>query len=376
MISAGSGFGPTAGGMVSYYDGLLGALREHPGVDSIVAFVSPWNDGLAIPDDNRMESVVCRALPRNRVARVVYEQLVLPALVRRARVDAVLFTCNVKPFLCQRPNAIVLQSLQHFLLPNATGSLRTAYLNWTVPRSLHATDIVIAVTETERNDAIRLFGLRPDRATVVHHGMSNWARRITQGADPGSRFKLPDERPYVLIVSRLYEFKNHRRLIEAFAKVIRDEDVPHALVVVGGDADLTSSDLEDLGHRVGLTGRMHCLGPAPQDEIPGLFGGADAIAYVSLYETFGHPVLEAFAFGKPLLTSATGATAEVAGGAARLVDPYDVDSIAEGLRDVLLDEGLRTRLREAGPKRAAEFTWERCADGTHAALERVLCLDV
>lgn len=114
--------------------------------------------------------------------------------------------------------------------------------------------------------------------------------------------------------------------------------------------------------------RLVVLGAVPQQEIPGLFAGADAIAYVSLYETFGHPVLEAFAFGKPLVTSATSATAEIAGDAARLIDPESVDSIADGLRDVLVDGALRDRLAAASPRRVAAFTWERCAEGTLGAI--------
>jgi len=107
---------------------------------------------------------------------------------------------------------------------------------------------------------------------------------------------------------------------------------------------------------------------APQEMIPGLFTGASAVAYVSLYETFGLPVLEAFAFGLPLLFLNKGATAEVAGGAAQLADPENVDHIADGLRAVLADEQLRHRLREAGPARVAEFTWDRCARETLAVL--------
>lgn len=372
MISGGSGFRPAAGGLVSYYEGLLRALPDHPQIDSIVAFVSPWNAGLSIPDDPRVETVVCRGLTRNRVGRVMYEQLALPVPARRAGVDVMLFTCNVKPLLWRQPHAVALHSIQHFLLPDDMARARSIYLRSAVPRSLRSADSVVAVSETERTDAIRLFDLDAKRIGVGYPGMSNWARRIMEGEDPGPAHALPDGRPYVLIVSRLYNFKNHRRLIEAFAGLVRDEQIAHSLVIVGGDADVTRAELEAWGERVGLNGRLHCLGPAPQDEIPGLLAGADAIAYVSLYETFGQPVLEAFAFGKPLVTSATGATAEVAGGAARLVDPYDVKSIQAGLRDVLLDNDLRSRLSESGPRRAAEFTWERCAACTYHGLERAV----
>jgi glycosyltransferase involved in cell wall biosynthesis len=92
---------------------------------------------------------------------------------------------------------------------------------------------------------------------------------------------------------------------------------------------------------------------------------------VSLYETFGHPVLEAFATGTPLLTSSRGATAEVAGGAALLADPEDVDSIASGLREIVLDADLRARLVEAGRRRVREFTWQDCARQTVDVLASV-----
>ncbi len=372
MISGGSGFGAAAGGLVPYYEGLLRALSDRPDVDGIVAFVSPWNAGLSIPDGLRVQTVVCKGLTRNRLGRVIYEQLALPVLARRASVDVMLFTCNVKPLLWRRPSAVVLQSIQHFLLPGRIGRARSIYLNWAVPRSLRSADHVIAVTKTERTDAIRLFDLDATRVGVVYHGMSTWARRIMEGEDPGPAYVLPDGRPFVLIVSRLYDFKNHRRLIEAFAHLVRDDQVAHSLVIVGGDADVTRAELKRWGEKMGLTDRLHCLGPVPQDDIPGLFIGADAIAYVSLYETFGHPVLEAFAFSKPLVTSSTGSTAEISGGAARLVDPYDVDSIQAGLREVLLDNDLRSRLSESGPRRAAEFSWERCAAGTRDALDRAV----
>src|SRR5205807_4484231 len=136
-------------------------------------------------------------------------------------------------------------------------------------------------------------------------------------------YRPPDGAPYVLCISRLYALKNHRRLIEAFAALVRDASLPHTLVIAGGDADVTRAELEQVADRAGVADRVMLLGRVPQAQVPGLYRGAEAIAYVSLYETFGHPVLEAFATGTPVITSSTGGTAEVAGGAARLVDPGD-----------------------------------------------------
>jgi glycosyltransferase involved in cell wall biosynthesis len=134
---------------------------------------------------------------------------------------------------------------------------------------------------------------------------------------------------------------------------------------------VTREQLAAVAAERGVADRVQLLGRVPQADVPGLYAGADAIAYVSLYETFGHPVLEAFATGTPLLTSSRGATAEVAGGAALLADPEDTDSIAAGLREILLDEPLRARLVEAGRRRVREFTWQDCARETVDVLASV-----
>jgi glycosyltransferase involved in cell wall biosynthesis len=106
-----------------------------------------------------------------------------------------------------------------------------------------------------------------------------------------------------------------------------------------------------------------------QELVEPLYDGASAVAYVSLYETFGHPVLEAFATGTPLLTSSSGATAEVAGEAAMLVDPESEADIAAGLEKVLFDAEVRERLVAAGNARVRKFSWESHVRGTVDVLE-------
>lgn len=371
LISAGSGFHPGAGGMISYYDGLLRSLCERADVHSVVAFTPPWNSRLGVPDSSKIQVVRCRGLARNRPARVAYEQLALPLLAWRFRADVLLATVNVMPLLRRAPTVVVLQSIQSFLWPGQAGPFREAYLRTAVPRSLRRAGAVITVTEAERRDALRLFDdIDPDQVMTVHHGVSPWTHEALT-ADPAPRpWRHREGRPYVLAISRLYAHKNHARLILAFAKIAKE--VEHDLVIAGGDADVSRAELERLAGESGVGARVRCLGTVSQDDVPRLFAGASALAYVSLYETFGHPVLEAFAFGLPLVTAGEGATAEVAGGAARLVDPEDVDEIASGIRDVLLDPELRARLGVAGRQRVREFTWERCADGTMRALMSAL----
>lgn len=369
MMSAGTGFSPTAGGMIRYYEGLLQGLCALSTVGGISAFVAPWNQDLAVPQHPKIKVAPCRGLVRQRPGRVIYEQTALPLMARHERVSVLLSTCNVRPFLWRGPSVVVLQSMQSFFLADRIGTLRRGYLARAVPRSLTTADGVIAVTETQRADAIRLFDLDPERIVAVHHGAPTWATEAARTITDRRSHLVDDGTPYVLTVSRLYGLKNHHRLIKAFAKVVADPSIDHSLVIAGGEADVRQSDLEQLAVAHGIGNRVRFLGAVAQEDLPALVAGADAIAYVSLYETFGLPVLEAFAFGRPLVTSDIGGTAEVAGDAAELVDPRSIDSIARGLSAILVDPELRRRLSVAGTKRVGEFTWARCAEGTGKALE-------
>jgi len=217
VISAGSGLKPGAGGMINYYQGLLGALAERDEVARVLAFVSPANGSLGIPSHEKIEIQVCHGLRERRPARVLYEQLVLPVLVARAKADILLSTVNVKPLLSRRPTVVVLQSLQYFFWPSQAGRIQRAYIAAAVPRSVRGADAVIAVSEAERQDALRLFGSEPSRVFTVHHGLSTWAKTASDRLAETKPYRTPSGRPYLFALSRLYSFKNHRRLIEAFA---------------------------------------------------------------------------------------------------------------------------------------------------------------
>jgi glycosyltransferase involved in cell wall biosynthesis len=190
--------------------------------------------------------------------------------------------------------------------------------------------------------------------------------------DVRRRFEIGD-RPYALFVGGLEPRKNLEALVRAFGAVAAEDDL--VLVIAGGQVRWFPQAVDRL--EVAIAG----LGPAPRrrvvrtgyvsdEERAALLTGATALAYPSLYEGFGFPVLEAFAAGLPVLTSSVSSLPEVAGDAALLVDPNDETAIATGLR-VLFDDGqLRDRLAAAGRARVREFTWERCATRTAEVLRR------
>lgn len=195
-------------------------------------------------------------------------------------------------------------------------------------------------------------------------------RVVPEGVGPRFRPRLPHEKdpacvaelgarpPYVLSVCSLEPRKNLDALIRAFARAKHERDLPHQLVLVGR-AGWDSTRLDAAIEEVGLGGDVHRTGYVTDEQLVDLYNHADLFAYVSKYEGFGLPVVEAMACATPVLTADASATREVAGDAALLADPHSVDDIAEKLGRALADPALRASLTERGFERSARFSWDR-----------------
>ena len=209
---------------------------------------------------------------------------------------------------------------------------------------------IICVSQATLDDCIA-HGFDVDRLRCVENGVRPIAVTDTDVRTVKARHRLPDD--YLLFVGTIEPRKNLSRLLEAHASL--GDGIPD-LVIAGaagwGDA---------LDVPVPLQGRVHRVGFVPGDELAALYAGAVALCYPSIREGFGLPILEAMAQGTPVVTSANGATEEVAGGAAVLVDPLDIASIADGVLRVIEN---RTELSTRARERSASLSWRRTAQLT------------
>jgi glycosyltransferase involved in cell wall biosynthesis len=175
---------------------------------------------------------------------------------------------------------------------------------------------------------------------------------------------------YILYVGTLQPRKNLRRLLKAYAMVQKRDETP-CLVIAGRKGWLYDQIFQQV-ERLGLETEVIFPGYVPQDDLPTLLSGACFFVFPSLYEGFGLPVLEAMACGTPVLCSNVSSLPEVAGNVALLVDPLDVESMAEAMNRLLQDEGLRAQLVERGFQQVRQFSWDRCARETLTVLEDTL----
>ena len=230
----------------------------------------------------------------------------------------------------------------------------------------------VAVSEHTRRECERHLALSGDRVDVVPNAADARFRPLDPEAarrHVARRFGLAA--PYVLAVGTLEPRKNLGALIAAFAALPESLRRSVVLAVAGGGGWLGVDPAEE-ARRAGVGDRVTVLGPVADEDLPHLYAGAEVFAYPSLAEGFGLPALEALACGAPAVVSGVSSLPEVVGEAAVPIDPLDVDSLRAALERLLGDGDLRARLRAAGPRQAARFSWRRTAEATLAVYRRRL----
>ena len=223
------------------------------------------------------------------------------------------------------------------------------------PWVLRRADRFIAVSRYTADDLVRRGGVPASKIEVVYHGLDP-AFRVSEGAAD----EAPAGAPYVLAVGGVSPRKNTRRLIAAFSRWRErgGHRTAYRLLITG-----TSLDRGFAENGAGLPEGVSLLGYVDKGELRRLYAGASAFLYPGIYEGFGLPIIEAMACGAPVVTSRTGAAPEIAGGAAILVDPFEVESIAAGLEQATVS-GEAARLRELGRQRIRQFDWSTAANTT------------
>jgi glycosyltransferase involved in cell wall biosynthesis len=209
----------------------------------------------------------------------------------------------------------------------------------------HASGL-IAVSENTRQDAIRILGIAPQKITTIHSGV---------GPEYFDAVPAYRPRPYVLFVGTLEPRKNLETLLDAWLVVRPDLRREFDLVVAGPRGWISEAAFER------VRAESTYLGYVPEAQMPGLVAGAALLAYPSLYEGFGFPVVQAMAAGVAVIASNNSCLPEIAGDAALLLDPRSPAEITAALNRLLESESERAGLAQRGRARAERYRWERCA---------------
>ena len=350
------------GGSELYARRLVPALLELRPEVELTLFVAREAAGERWPQEVRVTPLPVTA--RSRVRRVLAEQMLLPAAVRRAGVDLLHNVFTTAPALSVVPQVTTILDMIYKRFPETHRGLLSYGMRVLVPLSARRSKRVLTLSEAAKADIVRFLGIPADRVDVAYLGPG-----MPDDVEPVPEEELRDRlglgtAPIILSVSAKRPHKNLERLIDAVAAI--ETDPPPVLVITG----YPTAYEEELRVRAGS--RVRLASWVDDTTLAGLYRSSVCLAFPSLAEGFGLPVLEAMTRGLPVACSNATALPEVAGDAALYFDPTDTAAITVALERLLREPDLRDRLRTAGLARAAEFTWEATAQATLASYERAL----
>jgi glycosyltransferase involved in cell wall biosynthesis len=347
------------GGVGRYVDQLIPALDAlhadlvvacRPGDVEYYGKLAPCSEIVAAP-----------AATASRPARLAWEQSGLPGLAERTGADVLHCPHYTMPLRCRVPVVTTLHDATFFTHPDVHLKLKRAFFRRWTRTSLDRAARCIVPSQATADEIARVVARGQGRVDVAHHGV-----------DPAT-FHVPDEglvraarehlglraRRYVAFLGTIEPRKNVPFLIEGWRRAVEGREDPPALVIAGGRGWDTRIDDALAAVPPGL--EVLLPGYLPLDMLAGFLGGAEVVAYPSLAEGFGLPVLEAMACGSPVLTTTSLALPEVGGDAVAYTDPTAA-GIAASLRSLLGSAQRRAELSAAAITRASRFTWTACAE--------------
>ena len=349
-------------GNETYVVNLGSALAARTDVETL-AYVDAgvgWPDGMLAP---RLRSLRLRA-PQLRIP------IELPYRARTDKAD-LLHVQYVAPPFARLPVVTAIHDVSFEDLPGLFSRPTTFRLRTSIRSSARRSAAVVTLSEFTRTRLLHHYDLRPEKVIVTPAGVSAKWRRLPS-SEALARLDGLDLPPrFVLAVGNLHPRKNIPRLIRSIDR-LRRAGLDDVGLVVAGQPGWRADEVQAAIADVNGTGWVRLTGYVSDPVLEALYNVALVVAYPSLYEGFGLPVAEALAIGAIVVASDSTSIPEVAGDAAVLVDPNDDDALATGIERAATDGTLRARLAEAGPRRAADLTWEACAEATVRAYRLAL----
>lgn len=298
----------------------------------------------------------------------LWDQIGVPWLARRYDLDLIFNTKFTVPLLTRRQTAMMLHGSGWFTHPEFYHWLDVAYIRLFMPRYCRKADHLISNSALTTNDFVAFLGIPPEKITTLHLAADDFFKPVTDRRrldEVRAKYRLPER--FILSVTKYFPGKNVPTLIEAYRRL--PPEVRGRLVLVGRGVDRYLDDLRLRG--TPLERDILTPGWVDQEDLPAIYSQAEVLAFPSLYEEFGIPVVEAMSCGCPVVGSKTGAIPEIADGAAHLVDPEDADQLAGALRRVLQDSDLRRAMIRRGLERARHFDWDEHARATLEVFRRL-----
>ncbi|MFK7796306.1 MAG: glycosyltransferase family 4 protein [Aureispira sp.] len=344
-------------------------VEWHPEHEFIFIFDRPFSEKFIFGEN--VTGVVAFPPARHPILFYCWYEWSIPRILRQYKADVFVSPDGFMSLRTPVPTLMVLHDIAWKHFDGHVNFSTFHYYNHYVPKFVQAAGRIATVSKYSKQDMVTSFGANPDKIDVVYNGSHENYQVLPQETIHQVRAQYSEGQPYFLYVGSIHPRKNVERLLQAFNQFKKTTKAPLKLLIVGrrmGKGSPVEQLLPTLEHAKDII----FLGYLSTDELPKVVGGAYALTYVSLFEGFGIPLLEALYCNVPSITSNTSSMPEVVGDAGLLADPTSIEDIAQQMQNLWEQPQLRQALVEKGKQQRQLFSWEQTAQKLWQSLERLL----
>ena len=334
-------------------------VRNHPEHEFIFFFDRPYDPSFVFAPN--VKPVVVHPQARHPVLFYLWFEGSIPLMLRKYKADLFLSTDGLSSLRTNVPTCLVMHDLAFEHYPEHIVRSHRAFLQRNSPQYAEKAKRVVTVSEFSKRDIASLYNIPLDKIDVTYNGVHDAYKPLTAEERIAAKDKYADGCEYFVFAGALHPRKNVVNLLKAFVQFKKRQRNNIKLVIVGRMA-WKFEELVAMRAEMPFKKEVKWVGYMNVNELSKVIGGAYALVYASLFEGFGVPILEALKCNVPGVVSNTSSMPEVAGDTALLVDPTDVNDIAEKMTLIYKDEVLRNKLAANAPAQAAKFSWDKSAE--------------
>jgi len=339
-------------------------VRDHP-EDEFIFFFDRAFDRAFIFADN-IQPVVLQPPARHPILWYCWFEWALPTALRKYQPDVFLSPDNYLSLKTSIKTVMITHDLAHLHYPDEIPLLTKKFYDYYVPKYIEKAHRIISVSAFTKADIIKQYGTPANKIQVIHNACTAQFQSLDDQTKLEIKATYAAKQDYFFYIGSINPRKNIQRLIQAFDQFKAKTNSPMKLLL-GGRLAWQSGPVKETFDQARYKSDIELLGYIEEATLPKMIATAKALVYVSLFEGFGLPILEALHCETPVITSNTTSMPEVAGDAALLVNPKSVEEIALAMEHIL-DPQLAKELIEAGKQQRQKFNWDKSAQEVYEVL--------
>lgn len=305
--------------------------------------------------------------PSKKSIRVIWQQFVLPFLISHKSINVHWGPSFILPLLTRVPSVLTVHDLSFHLYPSVHEPIKRIYFPFMIGLAVNKAIKILSISETTKEDLSKIYPEAKHKTVLTPLAARSFSTNHKNFNTLNKKFNLTG-RQYMVFVGTIEPRKNLKRLLCAWSQICSKINLD--LVIIGLSGWMVKDVIQNFNNLSAY--KIKYLDYVNDNELVEIISSSYALIYPSLYEGFGLPVIEAMSLGVPVITSNAGATKEIAGEAAILVDPLSVNSIRDGILNIVFNEKIRDEMISLGHKRAKDFSWDFTAQITIETIEEVL----